>query len=68
MVSSLCKCPGVEDKVCNYFLPSKQNDPHRLCVACCGKPCKNDDRCEECRDWSDDLCNCISDYIEKLSM
>ena len=30
MVFSLRKCPGVEGKVCNLFLPCKENDP----IAC----------------------------------
>ena len=31
MVSSLRQCPGVEGKVCNRFLPSKENIPI-ICV------------------------------------
>ena len=54
----------MEGKVNNHFLPSKENDPHRLCVACRGKSCKSDDHCEEC----DDRCNCVSEYMNKLSM
>ena len=68
MVSSPRKCLGVEGKVCNQFLPSKENNPQCLCVACCGKICKYDDCCEECHDWSDDRCNHISDYMEKLPL
>ena len=66
MVSSPCKCPGVEGKVCYHFLLPKENDPHHLCVTCCGKTCKNDIRCEACHDWSDDHCNCVADYMAKL--
>ena len=68
MVSSLCKYLGVEGKVCNWFLPSRENDPHHLCVACRGKSCRSDDCCEECHDWIDDCCNRVSDYIDKLSL
>ena len=58
----------MKGKVCNQFLPSKKHDRHRLCVACRGKSCKLDDRCEDCHNWSDDCCSCVSDYFEKLSL
>ena len=59
------QCPG---EVCSRFLPSKENDPYRLCVACRVKSCKIDDRCEECHNWSDDCCIRVSDYMHKLSL
>ena len=65
-MSSPQKCTEVEGKVCNCFLPSKENDPDRLCVACRGKAYKYDNRCKECHDWSDDRCNRISDYMKTL--
>ena len=54
--------------MCNRFLPSRENNPHRLCVACRGKSCRSDDRCEECHDWSDDHCGRVSKYMNKLSL
>ena len=54
--------------MCNWFLPSKENDPHCLCVACHGTSCRNDDRCKEYHNWSDDHCNHLSDYMDKLSL
>ena len=54
--------------MCNQFLPSEENNPHRLCVSCLGKSCKCDDLCEECHDWSDDLGNRVSEYMHKLSL
>ena len=33
MVSAPHQCPGIERIVCNRFLPSKENDPHCLCVS-----------------------------------
>ena len=68
MVFSLHQCPGVEGKVCNLFLSSKENDPRRLCCACRGKTCNLDDHCEECYDWLDDRCKSVSDYMVKLSL
>ena len=68
MVSSPRQCFGVEGKVCNRFLPRKENDPHRLCVACHGKSCMIDYHCEDCHDWSDDHCKRVSDYMHKLSL
>ena len=67
MVSSPRKCPGVEGKVCGRFLPSKEHDPHRLCVVC-GEILHFDDRCEECHDWLDEQCKRVADYFEKLSL
>ena len=60
MVSSPCQCPGVEGKVCNRFLPSEENNPHRLCIACRGKSCTID--------WSDDHYSRVSDYMHKFSL
>ena len=68
MVSSSCQCPGVEGKVCNRILPSKDNDPHHLCCSCHGKTCSLDGRCEECHDWSDDGCQHVCEYMLKLSL
>ena len=60
MVSSLRKC-GMEGKVCGRFLPSKEHDPHRLCIACRGKSSTSDD-------WPDERCRHVADYVEKLSL
>ena len=68
MVSSPSKCPGVEAKVCNRSLPSKENDPHHLGDSCLGNSCRSDDHCVECHDWSDDRCNCLANYMAKLSL
>ena len=68
MVSSLRQCPGVEGNVCYHFLPSKENDPHHLCVASRGKSCRSADHCEECHDWSGDRCSRVSDYMHKLCL
>ena len=68
MVSSPRKCPGVEGKVCGCFLPSKEYNPHRYCVACRGKSCTPDDRCEECHDWPHERCKSVANYVEKLSL
>ena len=68
MVSSQHQCPGVEGKVCNRFLPSKENDRHRLCVTCRVKLCTVDNRCEECHDWLDDRCKRVSENVLKLSL
>ena len=53
---------------CNRFLSSKENDPHRLCVAFHGKSCRSYDRCEEYHDWSDVRCNRVRDNMDKLSL
>ena len=50
------------------FLPSMENDSHRLCVTCLGKSYRSDDHCEECYNWSDDHCNRVSEYLAKLSL
>ena len=68
MVSSLRECLGVEGKVCNCFLPSEENNPHRLCVVCRGKSCRSDDCCEDCHNWRDNHCNWVSDYMTRLSL
>ena len=68
MVSSARKCPGMEGKVCGWFLPSKEYDPHRLYVACRGKSCTPDDRCEERHEWSNERCKSVVDYVEKLTV
>ena len=52
--------------MCNRFSPSKENNPHRLCVPCGGKSCKINNHYEECHDWSDNLCNQVSEYMHKL--
>ena len=65
---SLRKCPGVEGKVCGRFLPSKEHDPHQLCVACRGKSCHPDDRCDECHEWLEERCKSVLEYVEKLSL
>ena len=62
------KCPGVEGKVCGCLLPSKEHDPHRLCIACRGKSCTPDDWCEDCHDWTNKRCKSIADYVEKLTL
>ena len=66
MVSSPQKCLGIEDKVCGRFMPSKEHDPRRLCIARCGKSYTSDGRCEECHDWPDDCCSRVSKYLGKL--
>ena len=68
MVSSPHQCPGVDGKVCNWFLTSEENDSHCLCCACCGKSCNFNDCCEECHCWPDDRCKRVSDYMIKLSL
>ena len=67
MVSSPRQCPGVEGKVCGRFLPSKELDPHRLCVSCRGKSCHQDDRCDECHEWLEEHCRSVAVYAKKLS-
>ena len=67
MVPSPHKCPGVEGKVCNRFLPTKDNDPHRFFTSCRGKTWGLNDHCEECHDWSDKRCLCVSEYMNKMS-
>ena len=52
----------------DVFLPSKEHDPHRLCVACPGKSCTSYDLCEECHDWAIEHCNEVAEYVEKLSL
>ena len=54
--------------MCNRFLPSTENDPHRLFITCHGKSCRSDDLSEECYDWSNDHCNCVANYMAKLSL
>ena len=55
MVPSPCQFPGVAGKMCNRFLPSKENDPHRLCTVCRGKTCDIEDHCEDCQFVMTDL-------------
>ena len=43
MVNSPRQCPGDSDRVCNRFLPSRDNNPHLLCVMCRGKECNIDE-------------------------
>ena len=62
------KCPGMEGKVCGHFLPSKDHDPHRLCMMCRGKSCQQDGRCDECHNWSEDRCREVAAYAETLSV
>ena len=54
--------------MCGWFLPSKEYDPHRLYVACRGKSCTPDDRCEERHEWSNERCKSVVDYVEKLTV
>ena len=54
--------------MCGRFLPSKEHDPHRLCVACRGKSCHPDDRCDECHEWLEERCKSVLEYVEKLSL
>ena len=54
--------------MCGRFLPSKEHDPYRLCIALHGKSCSSDHGCEECHDWSDNRCSRVADYVEKLSL
>ena len=54
-------------EVCGYFLPSKEHDPHRLCVSCRGKSCHQDDRCDKCHEWPEERCSSVAAYAEKLS-
>ena len=61
------QCPGVAGKVCNHFLPAKENDPHRLCTASLGKTCDIEDCCEDCHDWPDEKCHCLGEYSILLS-
>ena len=68
MVPSPGKCPGIAGKVCNRFLPARDNDPHRLCTSCQGETCNIDDRCEDCHDWTDDMWHCLGEYLPKLSV
>ena len=67
MLLSLRLYLGVAGKVCNRFLPTKKNDPHRLCTACRGKTCDIEDHCEDCRDWLDEKCRRLGEYLAKLS-
>ena len=68
MVPSPRQCPGNFGKVCNHFLPSRDNDPHRLCTSCRGKVFSIGDRCEDCYDWSDDKWHRVGEYLAKLSV
>ena len=55
MVSTLHKCAGNSDKVCNRFLPAAEKDPCPLCNACKGKGCSADNHCADCCNWSDEM-------------
>ena len=67
MVSSPQQCCGMEGKVYGQFLPSKEHDPHRLCVSCQWMSCHQDNRCDECHDWTEERCKDVTFYEEKLS-
>ena len=67
MVPSPRKCPGVEGKVCERFLPAKDHNPHRLCVTCRGKSCI-DNWCAEFHEWSEEHCRDVAAYAVKLSV
>ena len=54
-------------KMCNRFLPSKENNPHRLCTVCRGKTYDIEDLCEDCHNWPDEKCCCVGEYLAKLS-
>ena len=47
---------------------STEHDPHRLCIACRGKSCSPDDRCEECHEWTYERCKSVANYVEKFSL
>ena len=68
MVSSPRQFPGIEGKICNYFLPSKEDGPHCLCVACRGKSCMIANLCGKCLDRNGDRCRRVSDYMHKFSL
>ena len=52
MATSLRKCAGTVNRVCNRFLPAVDKNPHSLCTACRGKECNTDNLCGECYMWS----------------
>ena len=66
MVPSPRQCPGEAGKVCNCFLPAKENDPHGLCTGCRGKICDIEDSCEDCHDWFDEKCRRVDEYLATL--
>ena len=66
MGPSLHQCPSISGKVCNHFLPVKDNNLHRLCIACGDKTCDAEGRCDDCRNWSD-KCRRVGKYLAKLS-
>ena len=68
MVPSPCQCPGLTEKVCNCFLPAKDNDPHCFCTLYRGKTCALEDGCDECHDWPDKRCIRVGEYMAKLSL
>ena len=68
IVSLPCQCPGTSEKVCNCFLPARDNDPRRLCSSCRGKECNIDDRCVDCHDWDNEMWRKVSDYHAKVAV
>ena len=68
MVFLLRQCPENAGKVCNRFLPVRDNDPHQFCASCRGKTCNIDDRCEDCHDWTDYMWHRLGEYLAKLSV
>ena len=59
---------GTSNGVCNWFLPVRDNDPHLLCISCRGKECNNDDRCEDCHDWDNEMWQKVSAYRSELAV
>ena len=49
-------CPN-----CRIRMSSKDLDSHVICVACRGKNCNSTDRCDFCKDWTDDR---MSKYLK----
>ena len=68
MVPSPHQYPSNVVKVCNLFLPARDNNPHRLCTSCRGKTCNIGNRCEDCHDWMDELWHYVDKYRTKLCL
>ena len=68
MVPSPCQYSSVSGKVCNRFLPARDNDQHRLCTSCRGKSCSISDHCKDCCDWLDEKWFRVGEYLARLSV
>ncbi|XP_068232582.1 uncharacterized protein [Palaemon carinicauda] len=45
-------CPGIAGRPCGTFMSAMDTDPHTLCPQCRGRRCDQENKCNECREWS----------------